>query len=269
MRHGAVLRELGTDPGILSLGIDLLHLLPRSADRHVVVHGDFNPGNVLAARRAPFLAIDPKPMVGDPAYDPWSLVAQLDWPFRLPDAGARRPGAHPPARGAARPARGTDRCLGYRARRPGRPVGGIAGKHWPRSEMDSLGGNHRGDAGLTASGSSVGRCLPSSVRLGAPEVPFRAGATETPHRTTASVNCLSRPNNGDECAAPISAPTATAIGPTSRFPPWMLAWRVPGYRARTRAHRVVPIAPRSVRHKKSSRQERCSGPRPVQKGSTE
>ncbi len=85
-RDGAVLRALGTDPGILTLGIELLHLLPRSSERQVVVHGDFNPGNVLAASRAPFLAIDPKPMIGDPAYDPWSLVAQLDWPFRLPDA---------------------------------------------------------------------------------------------------------------------------------------------------------------------------------------
>jgi streptomycin 6-kinase len=85
-RHGALLRALGTDPGILALGIELLRSLPRSADRQVVVHGDFNPGNILAASRAPFLAIDPKPMVGDPAYDPWPLVAQLDSPFRLPDA---------------------------------------------------------------------------------------------------------------------------------------------------------------------------------------
>jgi len=85
-RHGGVLSALGTDPGILALGIELLRLLPRSADRQVVVHGDFNPGNLLAASRAPFLAIDPKPMAGDPAYDPWSLVAQLGWPFRSPDA---------------------------------------------------------------------------------------------------------------------------------------------------------------------------------------
>ena len=85
-RHGAELSALGSDPGILTLAIELLHLLPGSADRQVVVHGDFNPGNLLAASRAPYLAIDPKPMVGDPAYDPWPLVAQLDWPFRLPDA---------------------------------------------------------------------------------------------------------------------------------------------------------------------------------------
>jgi len=85
-RHGAELQRLGADPGILTLGIDLLRSLPRSADRQVVVHGDFNPGNVLAAERAPFLAIDPKPMLGDPAYDPWQLVAQLGWPFRRSDA---------------------------------------------------------------------------------------------------------------------------------------------------------------------------------------
>ena len=76
-RYRASLRALGTDPGILTLGIELLRGLPRSSDRQVVVHGDFNPGNLLAASRAPYLAIDPKPMLGDPAYDPWSLVAQL------------------------------------------------------------------------------------------------------------------------------------------------------------------------------------------------
>ena len=86
--HGGTLRALGTDPGILALGIELLGTLPRSADRQVVVHGDFNPGNLLAAKRAPYLAVDPKPMVGDPSYDPWSLVAQLDWPFQLADAAA-------------------------------------------------------------------------------------------------------------------------------------------------------------------------------------
>lgn len=41
--------------------------------RRVLLHGDFNPGNVLAAQREPWLCIDPKPLVGDPAYD----LAQL------------------------------------------------------------------------------------------------------------------------------------------------------------------------------------------------
>jgi streptomycin 6-kinase len=34
-----------------------------------VVHGDFNPFNILRAQREPWLAIDPKPLLGDPAYD--------------------------------------------------------------------------------------------------------------------------------------------------------------------------------------------------------
>lgn len=38
--------------------------------RHrVLLHGDLNPGNVLAAHREPWLAIDPKPWIGDPAFD--------------------------------------------------------------------------------------------------------------------------------------------------------------------------------------------------------
>jgi streptomycin 6-kinase len=66
------------DPGLVTLGASLLEELPRSGARSVVVHGDFNPGNVLAAQREPWLAIDPKPMVGDPAYDPWPMLMQLD-----------------------------------------------------------------------------------------------------------------------------------------------------------------------------------------------
>ena len=33
------------------------------------LHGDYHHWNVLSATREPWLAIDPKPMVGDPAYD--------------------------------------------------------------------------------------------------------------------------------------------------------------------------------------------------------
>ncbi|MEU9112891.1 aminoglycoside phosphotransferase family protein [Streptomyces sp. NPDC048483] len=73
------------DPGLVALGADLLRTLPTTAAREVVVHGDFNPGNVLAAGRSPWLAIDPKPMVGDPAYDPWPLLMQIDAPFAHPD----------------------------------------------------------------------------------------------------------------------------------------------------------------------------------------
>jgi streptomycin 6-kinase len=74
------------DPGLVALGARLLRELPRSAEREVIVHGDFNPGNVLSARRKPWLVIDAKPMIGDPGYDVWPLVSQVDDPFAHDDA---------------------------------------------------------------------------------------------------------------------------------------------------------------------------------------
>jgi streptomycin 6-kinase len=71
----------GFDAGLVAHGTRLLRELPFTAEREVVVHGDFNPGNVLAARRRPWLAIDAKAMIGDPGYDPWPLVEQVDDPF--------------------------------------------------------------------------------------------------------------------------------------------------------------------------------------------
>lgn len=50
-------------------GIRLLRELPRSDDDALLLHADLHAGNVLAAEREPWLAIDPKLYVGDPAYD--------------------------------------------------------------------------------------------------------------------------------------------------------------------------------------------------------
>lgn len=50
-------------------GIRLLRELPRNGGDAVLLHTDLHAGNVLAAEREPWLAIDPKPYVGDPAYD--------------------------------------------------------------------------------------------------------------------------------------------------------------------------------------------------------
>jgi streptomycin 6-kinase len=74
----------GYDRGLVAEGSALLRTLPRTAIRTALLHGDFNPGNILSARRRPWLAIDPKPMVGDPAYDPWPLLEQVDDPFGYP-----------------------------------------------------------------------------------------------------------------------------------------------------------------------------------------
>lgn len=75
----------GYDAGLVAHGARLLRELPGGAGREVVVHGDFNPGNVLAAGRRPWLAIDAKPMTGDPGYDPFPLLEQIDDPFATAD----------------------------------------------------------------------------------------------------------------------------------------------------------------------------------------
>ena len=57
------------DAGLAREGIALLRALPGSADRRVLLCNDLHAGNVLAAERERWLVIDPKPYVGDPAYD--------------------------------------------------------------------------------------------------------------------------------------------------------------------------------------------------------
>lgn len=71
--------------GLFGTAAGLLRELPGTAGRNAVLHGDFNPGNLLAARRRPWLAIDAKPMTGDPAFDPWPLIEQVDDPFASVD----------------------------------------------------------------------------------------------------------------------------------------------------------------------------------------
>jgi streptomycin 6-kinase len=46
-----------------------------------LVHGDLNPTNIIRCGDGQWLAIDPKPMVGDPAYDAEPLIGQLGEPF--------------------------------------------------------------------------------------------------------------------------------------------------------------------------------------------
>jgi streptomycin 6-kinase len=57
------------DPGLATTGIAVFRELPASADREVLLCTDLHGENILAARREPWLVIDPKPYVGDPAYD--------------------------------------------------------------------------------------------------------------------------------------------------------------------------------------------------------
>ena len=47
------------DPGLARAGIALFRALPQSAGRQVLLCTDLHGDNVLAARRAPWLVIDP------------------------------------------------------------------------------------------------------------------------------------------------------------------------------------------------------------------
>jgi streptomycin 6-kinase len=57
------------DGGLIREGLRLLAELPRSSSDDVLLTTDLHAGNVLRAQRKPWLAIDPKPFVGDRAYD--------------------------------------------------------------------------------------------------------------------------------------------------------------------------------------------------------
>lgn len=66
------------DPGLARAGMELFRGLPASADQEVLLCTDLHAENVLAARREPWLIIDPKPYVGDPAYDPLQHLLNCD-----------------------------------------------------------------------------------------------------------------------------------------------------------------------------------------------
>jgi streptomycin 6-kinase len=57
------------DSALVHEGLDLFGELIDSTTTDVLLATDLHAGNVLRARREPWLAIDPKPFIGDPAYD--------------------------------------------------------------------------------------------------------------------------------------------------------------------------------------------------------
>ncbi|MET8825817.1 aminoglycoside phosphotransferase family protein [Streptomyces sp. NPDC004610] len=77
------------DPAVRRLVADcaaaVREVLPQSGDR--LLHWDLHYGNVLGAERAPWLAIDPKPLAGDPGFDLYPALANRfdppDIPWRL------------------------------------------------------------------------------------------------------------------------------------------------------------------------------------------
>ena len=57
------------DPGLVNAGLETMQQLAASAETEVLLVTDLHSGNVLRAQREPWLMIDPKPFVGDAAYD--------------------------------------------------------------------------------------------------------------------------------------------------------------------------------------------------------
>jgi streptomycin 6-kinase len=80
----------GLDAGIAHAAIEILRELPESADRTLLLCTDLHAENVLAARREPWLVIDPKPFIGDPAYDPAQHMLNCDERLATDPAGLSR-----------------------------------------------------------------------------------------------------------------------------------------------------------------------------------
>jgi streptomycin 6-kinase len=57
------------DEALVREGLRLFKELPETAPAQVLLATDLHAGNVLRARREPWLVIDPKPFIGDPTYD--------------------------------------------------------------------------------------------------------------------------------------------------------------------------------------------------------
>ncbi len=57
------------DAGLVRAGLEIFRSYAGTAERSVLLCTDLHADNVLAASREPWLVIDPKPYVGDPAYD--------------------------------------------------------------------------------------------------------------------------------------------------------------------------------------------------------
>ena len=57
------------DSGLVRAGLRVFKELLDTSTTHVLLATDLHAGNVLRSERKPWLVIDPKPFVGDPAYD--------------------------------------------------------------------------------------------------------------------------------------------------------------------------------------------------------
>jgi len=69
MEEALARRGSWPDAGLVGEGLRLFRELSGTSAANVLLATDLHAGNVLRAEREPWLVIDPKPFVGDPAYD--------------------------------------------------------------------------------------------------------------------------------------------------------------------------------------------------------
>lgn len=82
--------ERWPDTGLVQEGLRLFKELPQSAPADVLLATDLHAGNVLRAQREQWLVIDPKPFVGDPAYDATQHLLNCDARLRTNPGGTIR-----------------------------------------------------------------------------------------------------------------------------------------------------------------------------------
>jgi streptomycin 6-kinase len=82
--------ERWPDTGLVREGLRLFKELSRTAPVEVLLATDLHAGNVLRSEREPWLVIDPKPFVGDPAYDATQHLFNCDERLRSDPEGTIR-----------------------------------------------------------------------------------------------------------------------------------------------------------------------------------
>ena len=80
-------RHLWPDAGLVNEGLRLMKELAQPAPADVLLATDLHAGNVLRSQREPWLAIDPKPFVGDRSYDPVQHMINCDTRLHRNPAG--------------------------------------------------------------------------------------------------------------------------------------------------------------------------------------
>jgi streptomycin 6-kinase len=77
MRRKHPLTSFPTD--YVNKALNIYDELSRDSDRTFYLHGDFHPGNIVSATRKPFLAIDPKGIIGHIGYEVAVFLNNYHW----------------------------------------------------------------------------------------------------------------------------------------------------------------------------------------------